>query len=48
MLTLLKIRQSDYDSASELIKKFDLVCDSFCVKKNEIQNKFEKIIPTNE
>jgi len=48
MLTLLKIKQSDYDTAKELIKKFDLVCDSFCVKKNEIQNKFEKIIPTNE
>ena len=48
MLTLLKIKQSDYDTAKELIKKFDLVCDSFCVKKNEIKNKFEKIIPTNE
>ena len=48
MLTLLKIKQSDYDTAKELIKKFDLGCDSFCVKKNEIQNKFEKIIPTNE
>jgi len=48
MLTLLKIKQSDYDTAKELIKKFELVCVSFCGKKSEIKNKFEKIIPTNE
>ena len=29
MLTLLKIKQSDYDTAKELIKKFELVCISF-------------------
>ena len=41
MLTLLKIKQSDYDQAKELIDKFNLVCKSFCSKKNEIQKKFK-------
>ena len=47
MLILLKIRQSDYSEAKELIEKFDLVCNSFCVKKNEIQEKFGKLTPKN-
>ena len=37
MLTLLKIKQSDYNHAKELIEKFVLVCNSFCFKKKEIQ-----------
>ena len=48
MLILLKIRQSDYSEAKELIEKFDLVCNSFCIKKNEIQEKFSKLTPKNE
>ena len=48
MLTLLKIKQSDYTNAKKLIDQFDLVCKSFCSKKEEIQKKFEKIIPENE
>ena len=47
MLTLLKIKQSDYNHAKELIDKFILVCKSFCSKKNEIQEKFKKLIPEN-
>ena len=47
MLTLLKIKQSDYNEAKELIKKFNLVCISFCSKKAEIQKKFDKLIPEN-
>ena len=47
MLTLLKIKQSDYYEAKELIKKFNLVCKSFCLKKVEIQEKFNKLIPEN-
>ena len=47
MLTLLKIKQSDYNEAKELIKKFNLVCVSFCSKKAEIQEKFDKLIPEN-
>ena len=45
MLTLLKIRQSDYDQAKDLIEKFNLVCKSFCSKKSEMQTKFDKLIP---
>ena len=47
MLTLLKIKQSDYSEAKELIKKFNLVCISFCSKRAEIQEKFDKLIPEN-
>jgi len=47
MLALLKIKQSDYNEAKELIKKFNLVCISFCSKRAEIQEKFDKLIPEN-
>tara|TARA_B100001123_G_C14836047_1_gene838168 strand:+ start:73 stop:501 length:429 start_codon:yes stop_codon:yes gene_type:complete len=45
MLTLLKIKQSNYEEAKELIDKFILVCKSFCSKENEIKNKFKKLTP---
>ena len=45
MLTLLKIKQSDYSQAKQLIDKFVLVCKSFCSKKNEIQEKLKKLTP---
>jgi len=48
MLVLIKIEKSDYIKAKELIEKFDLVCSKFCFKKNEIQKKFDKLIPENE
>ena len=48
LLALIKIKQSDYEEAKTLIIKFDLVCDLFCAKKNEIQSKLNKIIPDNE
>jgi len=48
MLILLKIKKSDYQESRKLIKKFDLVCNSFCSKKNEINEKFSKLIPLNE
>ena len=47
MLTLLKIKQSDYNEAKELIDRFILVCKSFCSKKNEIQEKLGKLTPEN-
>ena len=47
MLALLRIRQSDYDKAKELIKRFNLFCNSFCSKKAEIKNKFDKLTPEN-
>ena len=45
MLILLKIKQYDYAQAKQLIKKFDLVCKSFCSKKAEIEKKFSKLVP---
>ena len=47
MLALLKIKQSDYNHAKKLLDKFVLVCKSFCSKKKEIQEKFEKMTPEN-
>ena len=47
MLTIIKIEQSDYNKAKELINKFKLVCKSFCSKKKEIELKFKKLIPGN-
>ena len=47
MLTLLKIKQSDYNQAKKLIDKFILVCKSFCSKKNELQEQLKKLIPEN-
>ncbi|RZO49026.1 MAG: hypothetical protein EVA76_03260 [Candidatus Pelagibacterales bacterium] len=47
MLTLLKIKQSDYNQAMKLIDKFVLVCESFCSKENEMREKFKKLIPEN-
>ena len=47
MLILIKIRESDYDRAEELINKFNLVCKSFCSKKKEIESKLKKLKPEN-
>ena len=47
MLTLLKIKQSDYKKAKELIDQFILICEAFCFKENEIQEKFMKLTPEN-
>ena len=48
MLTLLKIKQTNYDEAKELMVKFDLICKSFCKKKKEMEKKFSELIPKNE
>ena len=48
MLALLKIKQFDYNEAKSLIKKFNLICISFCSKKDEIQEMFDKLTPENE
>jgi len=45
MLTILKIKQSDYDEAKKLISTFNIVCRNFCSKKDEIEKKFEKLKP---
>ena len=38
-------KQSNYSEASELIRKFNLVCKSFCSKKSELEKKFSKLKP---
>ena len=48
MLTLIKISQSDYAEAKNLISKFELVCNVFCNKKKEIKDKLKKLTPENE
>jgi len=48
MLALLKIKQSDYQMAKELMGTFNLVCKSMCNKKNEIQKMFDKLKTENE
>ena len=48
LLVLFKIKKSDYKEAKELIERFDLVCKSFCSKKSEMEEKFNKLIPDNE
>ena len=50
MLTLINIEKSDYNKAKELIDKFNLVCKSFCSKKEEIEAgkvEVEKILTEN-
>ena len=48
MLALLKIEQSDYEYVKELVEQFNLVCRSLCSKKDEIQEKLDKLTPENE
>ena len=48
MLTILKIKQSDYKKAKELIEQFNLICKSYCSKKEEIAEKLNKLAPENE
>ena len=45
MLAVLKIKNSDYEEAKSLIENFDLVCVSFCFKKKEIKDQFNKLTP---
>ena len=45
MLTLLKIKQSNYDKAEELIGQFILVCKSLCSKQTEMREKLDKLLP---
>mgnify|MGYP001299160243 CR=1 FL=1 len=45
LLALLKIKQSDYKKSKELIEQFNLVCKTFCNKKDEINKKFSKLTP---
>ena len=48
MLTMLKIKQSDYKKSKELIDKFKKVCKLFCSKNDEIEEKFKKLSADDE
>ena len=48
LLIMLKIKQSNYEEAKDLIYNFNKVCDSFCSKKKDIKEKFSKLVPENE
>ena len=37
----------NFEKAKELIDQFVLICESFCSKKDEIQEKVEKLNPEN-
>ena len=39
---------SHTDNSKELLDKFILVCESFCSKSSEINEKLKKITPENE
>ena len=48
MLTMLKIKQSDYTKSKELIDRFKKVCNLFCSKNKELAEKFKKLSPDDE
>jgi len=41
LLTLLKIKKSNYEESSKLIKKFHKVCKKICDKEAELKKKFQ-------
>ena len=43
LLTLLKIKKSNYSESEKLIKNFKQVCNKLCDKQNELNKKFENI-----
>jgi tetratricopeptide (TPR) repeat protein len=43
LLTLLKIKQSDYSESQKLIEDFKKVCKIFCEKEKELSKKLENL-----
>ena len=43
LLTLLKIKKSDYEESDKLIKKFKKICKKICDKEVELKNKFQRL-----
>jgi len=43
LLTLLKIKQSDYSESEKLIEDFKKVCKIFCEKEKELSKKLENL-----
>ena len=45
LLTLLKIKQSDYEKSKELIQVFNKVCNKLCENKNDMNRKLKNLQP---
>jgi len=45
LLTMLKIKLSDYKEAKKLFKKFNMICESLCLKKKILQEKLNILSP---
>ena len=45
LLTLLKIKQSDYQKSKSLIDTFNKVCKNFCDKESELKKKLKNLQP---
>jgi len=43
LLTLLKLKQSDYEKSKKLIKIFIKVCKNLCEKENELSEKLKNL-----
>ena len=45
LLTLLKIKQSNYEKSNQLIKTFKAVCSNLCDNQNELKEKIKDLQP---
>ena len=45
LLTLLRIKKSDYDKSQELLEKFEKVCNKICDKKVELISRLKSLDP---
>ena len=43
LLTLLRIKKSDYDESQQLLEKFEKVCNKICEKKVELISKLKSL-----
>ena len=43
LLTLLRIKKSDYDESQQLLKKFEKICNKICDKKVELISKLKSL-----
>ena len=43
LLTLLRIKKSDYDESQQLLKKFEKICNKICDKKAELISKLKSL-----
>ena len=43
LLTLLRIKKSDYNESDKLIKKFEKICKKMCNKKSELTTKLKTL-----